>query len=111
MAINAAFYGPQQPWDLKNTRFRALNRAIPETGGSLSLGMVLMVPTDGARLLMLGTCFVRIVDPSVVLQSRHEPFAHSLTGSITTIFEQFEVRRAKWQKSRPHETSNGNEMS
>ena len=80
-------------------------------GGSLSLGMVLMVSTDGARLLMLGTCFARIVDPSVVLQSPHEPFAHNLAGSMTTIFEQFEVRRAKWQKPRPHETSNGNETS
>ena len=71
--------------------------------------MALMAPTDGARLLMLGTRFARIVDPSVVLQSPHEPFAHNLASYTTTILEHFEVRRAKWQKARPHEASNDNE--
>ena len=73
--------------------------------------MVLVVPTHGARRVMLGTCFARIVDPSVVPQSPHEPFVHNLAGFMTTTFEHFEVCRAKCQKLRPYETSNDNERS
>ena len=56
-----------------------------------------MVPTDGARPLMLGTCFARIVDPSVVLQSPHEPFAHNLVGYTATILEHFDIEQHKNQ--------------